>query len=51
MKGIEADSFEVRITNGSEMPIRFLRELIGQRFDADFIFDDEAMLWKDLRWR
>ena len=25
--------------------------LDGQRFDADFIFDDEAMLWKDLRWR
>ena len=25
--------------------------LEGKKFDGDFVFDDELMLWKDLRWR
>ena len=24
--------------------------LAGKRFEGDFVFDDERMLWKDLRW-
>ena len=25
--------------------------LEGRRFDADFVFDDELLLWREIRWR